>query len=173
MKGSRRGATVKAYNNKQMGDACEMLVAAELTLHGVPALKVPDLWPGYDVIANPPNALPQRVSVKSRDSTKFVAFNPATFDWLAIVLLNEGSRRFFIIPKDVAVEHSYPRDFPTARGGPHGLLVSTILKTFEPYEDVEPTLGKQILDVSVAECEAQVEPDSMLDDNRRKAVATI
>jgi hypothetical protein len=37
----------------------------------------------------------------------------------------------------------------------------------------EPTLGKQILDVSVAEREAQVEPHSMLDDNRRKAVATI
>ena len=39
--------------------------------------------------------------------------------------------------------------------------------------DVEPTLAKEILDVSVAEREAQVEPDSMLDDNRRKAVATI
>ena len=39
--------------------------------------------------------------------------------------------------------------------------------------DIEPTLGKEILDVSVAEREAQVEPDSMLDDNRRKAVATI
>ncbi len=39
------------YTKKQMGDACEMLVAAELTLAGIPALKVPDNWPGYDVIA--------------------------------------------------------------------------------------------------------------------------
>jgi hypothetical protein len=39
--------------------------------------------------------------------------------------------------------------------------------------DVEPTLGKKILDVPVAEREAQVEPDGMLDDNRRKPVTTV
>ena len=39
--------------------------------------------------------------------------------------------------------------------------------------EVEPTLRDEILDVSVAEREPQVEPDSMLDDNRRKAVAAI
>ena len=39
--------------------------------------------------------------------------------------------------------------------------------------DVEPSLGEQILDVSVAEREAQVEPDRMLDDNWRKPVTTI
>lgn len=33
---------VANYTTKQMGDACEMLVAAELTLAGVPALKMPD-----------------------------------------------------------------------------------------------------------------------------------
>lgn len=41
------------YTTKQMGDACEMLVAGELTLAGIPALKVPDNWPGYDVVAQP------------------------------------------------------------------------------------------------------------------------
>jgi hypothetical protein len=39
--------------------------------------------------------------------------------------------------------------------------------------DVEPTFDKEILDVSVAEREAQVKPDDMLDDNRRKPVTTI
>lgn len=39
------------YTKKQMGDACEMLVVAELTLGGIPALKVPDNWPGYDIVA--------------------------------------------------------------------------------------------------------------------------
>ena len=33
----------KLYTKKQMGDAGEMLVAAELTLHGIPALKVPTI----------------------------------------------------------------------------------------------------------------------------------
>jgi hypothetical protein len=36
---------------------------------------------------------------------------------------------------------------------------------------VEPALGEEILDVSIAELETQVEPDSMLDDDRGKAVA--
>jgi hypothetical protein len=43
----------KNYITKQMADAGEMLVAAELTLAGVPSLRVPDLWPGYYVIAQP------------------------------------------------------------------------------------------------------------------------
>ena len=34
-------------------------------------------------------------------------------------------------------------------------------------------LGEEILDVSVAEREAQVDPDRMLDDNRREPVATV
>lgn len=55
------------YTSKQMGDACEMLVAAELTLAGVPALNVPDNRPGYDVIAQPiGGGMPQKISVKSR-----------------------------------------------------------------------------------------------------------
>lgn len=56
----------RLYTTKQMGDACEMVVAAELTLAGVPALKVPDNWPGYDVIAQPVGRPAQRISVKSR-----------------------------------------------------------------------------------------------------------
>jgi hypothetical protein len=48
---SEREAPAKLYTSKQMGDACEMLVAAELILAGIPALKVPDNWPGYDVIS--------------------------------------------------------------------------------------------------------------------------
>jgi len=41
---------VKDYTTKQMGDACEMLIAAELTLAGMPATKMPDNWPGYDLV---------------------------------------------------------------------------------------------------------------------------
>src|SRR5216684_1758735 len=38
---------------------------------------------------------------------------------------------------------------------------------------VEPALGEEILDISIAEGETQVEPDSMLDDDRGKAVAAV
>jgi hypothetical protein len=42
-----------------------MLVAAELTLAGIPAMKMPDNWPDYDVIAQPPGKKSLRISVKS------------------------------------------------------------------------------------------------------------
>jgi hypothetical protein len=45
-----------------------------------------------------------------------------------------------------------------------------------PYRfvgNVEPTLGEEVLNVSIAQREAQVELHSMLDDNRRKAVAAV
>jgi hypothetical protein len=105
-----------------MGDACEMLVAAELTLAGVPALKVPDNWPGYDVIAQQRDGTePLRISVKSRTFKKGSAFvvylATDTFDWLAIVILPvamEGPRRIFLIPRNVA-DAEARRDSPTAK----------------------------------------------------------
>ena len=39
--------------------------------------------------------------------------------------------------------------------------------------DVEPTLGEKVLHVSIAERKAQVEPNRMLDDIRRKAVTAV
>ncbi len=97
------------YTTKQMGDACEMLVAAELTLAGVPALKAPDYWPGYDVIAQPLNAGPQRISVKSRTFKRgaaFVSYSATdSFDWLAIVILPGAdltSRQIYLIPRRAA-----------------------------------------------------------------------
>jgi hypothetical protein len=103
----------RGYNAKQMGDACEMLVAAEVTLAGVPALKMPDNWPAYDVIAQPTDGRsPQRISVRSRtfrvgEGAFLDYYANCEFDWLAIVLLpasGQMGRRFFIVPKAVADE---------------------------------------------------------------------
>ena len=94
-----------------MGDACEMLVAAELTLAGTPALKVPDNWPYYDVIAQPKDREPQRISVKSRTyktGSAYVGYKATdVFDWIAIVILKCPSeagaeRRIYIIPRPLA-----------------------------------------------------------------------
>jgi hypothetical protein len=104
-----------------MGDACEMLVAAELTLAGIPALKVPDNWPHYDVIAQPVSAPAQRISVKARTyktGSAYVEYKADDlFDWLAIVLLSVdiGSlRHIYVIPRHVADQHAR-RDKPTSK----------------------------------------------------------
>ena len=97
----------RKFTSKQMGDACEMLVAAELTLAGIPALKVPDNWPHYDVIAQPIGLPAQRISVKSRTfkyGPAYVEYNEIDqFDWLAIVLLNGQNctdRTIYLVPRN-------------------------------------------------------------------------
>ena len=115
-------AAVSKYTTKQMGDACEMLVAAEMTLAGVPALRVPDLWPHYDVVAQPQGRDLQRISVKSRTyksgSGTFVTFLATDqFDWLAIVLLpgeDKKERQIFVIPRSLAAQTAR-RDRPTSK----------------------------------------------------------
>lgn len=99
-----------------MGDACEMLVVAELTLAGVPAVKMPDNWPSYDLTAYPKgDAAPQKISVKSRTFKRgkdsWIEYNiKDRFDWLAIVILpdineDEPNRRVFICPKTYTDSH--------------------------------------------------------------------
>ena len=117
-----KAAAARPYTSKQMGDACEMLVAAELTLAGIPALKVPDNWPGYDVIAQHPDGTePLRISVKSRTFKKGSAYvgydRTDVFDWLAIVILPAGTelrRRLFLIPRPAA-DAKARQDKPTSK----------------------------------------------------------
>lgn len=113
----------RPYTSKQMGDACEMLVASELTLAGVPALKVPDQWPGYDIVAQPRDQRPlQRISVKSRTfklgGATFVKYDAKDeFDWLAVVLLpgaDVRERRIYVIPRKIA-DKKARRDKPTSK----------------------------------------------------------
>jgi len=80
-------------------------------LAGIPAMKMPDNWPCYDVIAQPKDGgTPQRISVKSRTFKRggdtFVSYEAKDqFDWLAIVLLPGADlvkRRIFIVPRSEA-----------------------------------------------------------------------
>ncbi len=105
--------TDREYTTKQMGDACEMLVAAELTLRGIPTLKVPDNWPAYDLIAQPLGGDPLRISVKSRMFRKgahYLRYNQNDkFDWLAIVIIgpdSKAARRIYLVPKAIADERT-------------------------------------------------------------------
>jgi hypothetical protein len=135
--------TAKLYTSKQMGDACEMLVAAELTLAGMPALKVPDNWPGYDVIAQPPDASePLRISVKSRTfktGQAFVSYQITDkFNWLAVVLLKcdtEPRRRIFLIPRAVADDKAR-KNKPTATNpNERYWRIDEIAESFPQFED--------------------------------------
>lgn len=137
------GRRTRPYTSKQMGDACEMLVAGELTLAGIPALKVPDNWPDYDVIAQPRDgSVPQRISVKSRTFKRggdtFVTYNADDqFEWLAVVLLpGDGlkSRGTFIIPRKVADAKSR-HDSPTAKTNERYWRQDETAVKFAKYKD--------------------------------------
>lgn len=127
-----------------MGDACEMLIAAELTLAGIPALKVPDNWPDYDVVAQPINGEPQRISVKSRtykDGAAYVIYNEHDkFEWLAIILLNCPTlplpeRRFYIVPRDVSDQLCRQNAPDTKTAANRYLSISQIEKFFGRYRN--------------------------------------
>lgn len=85
--------------------SCAMLVAAEFGLAGVPAVQAPGISTLYDVLAQPADGLPQRISVTVDSDWSGVAlFNSdggSAFDWLAVVLLPQdamGIRRIFVVP---------------------------------------------------------------------------
>jgi hypothetical protein len=135
LRGSKM-SDARNYTTKQMADACEMLVMAELTLAGNPAHKMPDNWPSYDVIAQPPDREPQRISVKSRtftNSNTYVDYlEIQRFDWLAIVIVPSGlesQRRLFIAPREIA-DKAVGRN----KKGERYALVNKVAKLFAAYE---------------------------------------
>jgi hypothetical protein len=142
--------TPRNYTSKQMGDACEMIVAAEATLAGVPAFTVPTNWPDYDVIAQPKDRVPQRIYVRSRTFKRggdtAVDFNSnAQFDWWGIVLLpgaDQTTRRIFIVPKEVAEARS-KRNAPGTKWGHYRYVrqdkVSETFPEFENNFSLSPT----------------------------------
>jgi hypothetical protein len=133
----------RPYSSKQMGDACEMLVAAELTLAGIPALKVPDNWPGYDVVAQSRDGSePLRISVKSRTFKKGSAFveywTKDVFDWLAVVILPAGAepkRRLFLIPRSVADDNARRDGAHTKTAGQRYWRIDEVARRFAEFEN--------------------------------------
>jgi hypothetical protein len=130
------------YTAEQMSDACDMLVAAELTLAGIPALKVPDHWPGYEVIAQPPGKSgPQRISVKSGTLEQEAAYigycATDPFEWLALVILPRDSasqRRIFVIPRDIADEKAGRNKHTTKSAKERHWSTVEVAKVFADFE---------------------------------------
>jgi len=119
----------KLPNSKQRGDAAEMLVAANLTLNGIPSFMAPVNWPEYDVIAAPKGKHLQKIQVKCRGNSK-VDFRPEKFDWLAIVLINEKPYQFFIIPSKIAARNAKRKE-----NGLHTINFRTVPANIEKFHD--------------------------------------
>jgi TetR/AcrR family transcriptional repressor of bet genes len=106
-------APVAAWHDisRPASQAYEMLVAAELTLAGVPAVRAPDFAPGYQVLSQVPGAPLQRIAVMccgpGDARVRVERHGDTAFDWLAVIVLpvsGQGRRRIFVIPHDVVVD---------------------------------------------------------------------
>lgn len=131
--------------SKHKGDACEMLVAAELTLAGIPAMKMPDNWPHYDVIAQPQEGSPQRISVKVRaykvERSHRIGYRYAgDFEWFAAVILmpptddKEYQRYIYLIPRTV-FEKRVKEAGSKARHDDWYCPIDQVLDLFPEYRD--------------------------------------
>jgi hypothetical protein len=112
---------------KQRGDAAEHYVISMLGFNGTPAAKMPDGWPSYDIVAQPPAGVrPVRISVKFRnyhytgDPTRtYFTYEPNDeFDFIACVLKHQTGFRTWIVPRGVADATTYnlkPRGKQTER----------------------------------------------------------
>ena len=129
---------------KQKGDAGEMLVAAELSLAGVAALKVPDGWPGYDIVAQPQDGrTAQRVQVKTstykRGGGSFVLYQSVdVFDWLAVVFLPSNDlpeRRFFVVPRKLSDELAHTPGATAVNQNDRWWSQETFAQVFAAFEN--------------------------------------
>jgi hypothetical protein len=101
---------MEKLTTKQRGDAAEHYVISMLGFNSIPAAKMPDNWPGYDLVAQRPGgAPPLHISVRFRiDGTygPYVRYKPhELFDFIALVYKHrdvDGDVRTWILPRSVA-----------------------------------------------------------------------
>lgn len=98
---------------KMLGDAGEHFALSRFTFAGRPALKVPDAWPGYDLLVETGHGF-VHVSVKTRrESERWKAGSWFEFDdsqdcdWLVFVFQpTTGAIRSWVIPFSIAKENA-------------------------------------------------------------------
>lgn len=123
---------------KQFGDACEHYVVAMLGFANVPAQKMPDFWPNYDLIAQPFSGPPLRISVKGKHhggaitSRAFRVDFADEWDWLAAVIQDSdtGAVQCWLLPRDVV--HSLSTVMP--KYGERRLNVTTLVGAGSAWE---------------------------------------
>lgn len=93
---------------KQRGDAGEYYAISQFIFAGKPAVKMPDNWPGYDLIVDVKGEL-KKISVKMRMTTKATFstehckfnFND-DFDFIVFIFKSSKEIRSWIVPVNVA-----------------------------------------------------------------------
>lgn len=96
-----------------LGDAGEHYALSQFTFAGKPATKMPDTWPGYDLVVETGSDL-VKVSVKTRSesagwkTSKWFMFDDRqTCHWLVLVFRSgAGVTRAWVIPFLIALEHA-------------------------------------------------------------------
>ena len=133
---------MEKLTTKQRGDAAEHYVISMLGFNNVPASKMPDNWPGYDLVAQPPrNTRPLRISVKFRSYKTalgaYIGYEPAEqFDFIALVLKYPSGLRTWILPRSVADETALnPKGSSSGKFTKREWQVKSIEKRFPTYEN--------------------------------------
>ena len=122
--------------HKQFGDAMEHYVISSLGLAGIPASKMPDNWPGYDVLAQPHHGPPQRINVKARrfpvSHPTFSADFDSEWEWLALVghFTELRKVRCWLLPRAVAKLLARKRV-----SGPHRISLAQLDEQGAKWED--------------------------------------
>lgn len=122
---------------KALGDAGEYFALSQFTFAGFPASKMPDCWPGYDLVVETGRGL-IRVSVKTRRETAnwksapwFLFDERTVSDWIVFLFLPvEGPIRSWVVPFELARELGN-KPLPT-RKDPHNRDVSFAKLNREP-----------------------------------------
>ena len=133
---------MKDLTTKQRGDAAEHYVIAMLGFNGVPASKMPDNWPGYDLVAQlPGDQPPSRISVKfctySDKPGSYVGYEPKDhFDFIALVLKYPDRSRTWILPRTIAHTTALnPNGSKSGKFTKREWQIKAIEKRFPQYED--------------------------------------
>lgn len=127
---------------KALGDAGEYFALSQFTFAGYPASKMPDCWPGYDLVVETGHGL-VRVSVKTRRETakwksgSWFAFDErVACDWIVFIFLPlDGAIRSWVVPFELARELGN-KPLPSRRD-PHNRDVSFTKLNREPLSFYE------------------------------------
>ena len=114
---NRKAATeLPQSTTKMLGDAGEHYALSRFGFMGMPCAKMPENWPGYDLVLDTKNGL-IKIGVKTRSQTPsftkgswFGVDASSTAEWsVFIIKFNTGRIRAWVVPQEKCMEHATPK----------------------------------------------------------------